>query len=115
MATRSYFWTHVGEYLGDDYYRFKISNNDQYSYLILIHRMKTVIDLYEEVELRMHGSVGTGNFRLLTSQGDPDTGLSFSGTELHSVISDHETEVSLHTQDGIVDPLVHELFVWHPD
>ena len=115
MTTRSYFWTHVGEYLGDDYYRFKITDDGLYSFLILIHGMKTVVDLYEEVELRMHGSVGEGNFRLLTTRGDPGTELHFTARELRSVTDSNETEIGVHMQAGVPDSTVHELFIWHPE
>jgi hypothetical protein len=86
MNTTDYFRRHIGEYCGNEYYRFKVFESGELSFLVIIHRKKTVIDLYEEVYLRVNGESGAGQFRLTTVRDDPDTALAFDTSPLEVLL-----------------------------
>ena len=86
MNNTDYFRRHIGEYCGNEYYRFKVVESGELSFLVIIHRKKTIIDLYEEVDLRVNGVTGVRQFRLTTMRNDPDTALAFGTSTLEEVL-----------------------------
>ena len=67
MQEIDYFDRHINEYKNNtDYYKFKITDINDYSFLIIIHKNKSLIDLYEEVDLRLFELNGTSIFYLYT-------------------------------------------------
>ena len=64
MQEIDYFDKHIQEYKNNtDYYKFKVTDDNNYSFLIIIHK-KILIDLYEEVDLRLFELNGTSIFFL---------------------------------------------------
>ena len=86
MNNADYFRRHIGEYCGNEYYRFKVIESGELSFLVIIHRKKTIIDLYEEVDLRVNGETGAGQFQLTTVRNDPDTALAFDTSPLEELV-----------------------------
>ena len=86
MNNTDYFRRHIGEYCGNEYYRFKVVESGELSFLVIIHRKKTVIDLYEEVDLRVNGETGSRLFQLTTMRNDPNTALAFDTSLLEEIV-----------------------------
>ena len=86
MDEENYFRRHINEYAGNEYYRFKVMVTGALSFMVIIHRKKTPVDLYEEVDLRLHGVTGTRFFRLTTDPADATSELELRGDPLDMVI-----------------------------
>ncbi len=70
----------------DEFFRFKVTDTHGLSFMIVIHRRKSLIDLYEEVDLRMNGTTGENYVRLAGLRDDPTSEIEFGRETLHDVI-----------------------------
>jgi len=86
MNNERYFERHMRELATDEFFRFKIADTHGLSFMVVIHRNKSLIDLYEEVDLRINGVAGGSYFRLGGIRDNPDTELEFGRNTLHGVI-----------------------------
>jgi hypothetical protein len=111
MNNTDYFRRHIGEYCGNEYYRFKVIESGELSFLVIIHRKKTVIDLYEEVDLRVNGDTGARQFQLTTVRNDPDSALAFDTTPLDELIPLLISSGRLSSVQSV--PLVFEILMEH--
>lgn len=83
----SFFNNHIYEYKdSDDYLKFRIIQRSGYSFLILIHRNKTVIDLYEEIDLRLFNDERSEVFFLYFNTIQNKNKIKLESTKLYDFI-----------------------------
>ena len=70
----------------DEFFRFKVTDSLGLSFMIVIHRKKSVIDLYEEVDLRINGTSGENYIRLSGLRDNPNSELEFGRDTLENAV-----------------------------
>lgn len=113
MNNQRYFERHIYEMATNEFFRFKVTDIHGLSFMIVIHRRKSLIDLYEEVDLRMNGTTGEEYVRLAGIRNDSTTEIEFGRDTLHDVIENMIDEDKIIEIDR--EPSVLEIHLLHGD
>ena len=112
MNGNSYFDNHINEYKnGSDYFKFKITKTCGYSFLILIHKNKTLIDLYEEIDLRMFSDDNNSILFLYHTTISDENKLELETIKINDYISNLELTGRITPRYSYPSPVIYELYL----
>jgi hypothetical protein len=112
MEETDYFEKHIQEYKHNaDYYKFKITDVNNYSFLIIIHKKKSLIDLYEEVDLRLFELNSTSIFFLYYNKIDDCNKINLNELTIEEYFTDLLENNEIKFKYRLPRPGIFELFL----